>query len=104
MFEKINLTYFTISFCVGIFLVYIMTPKKTIVYKFPSPDNSDLVYQDKSDSCYKYHSNEIECPKDESKIEPQPIIEDFKDVDNKKTNKSPPSMEDYINMNIKGEK
>lgn len=100
MFEKINLTYFTISFCVGIFLVYVMTPKKTIVYKFPSPDNSDLVYQDKSDSCYKYHSNEIECPKDESAIEPQPIIEDFKEVNNMK--KDPlPTMEDFVNMNMK---
>jgi hypothetical protein len=75
-------------------MVFIMTPKKTIVYKFPSPDNSDLVYQDKSDSCYKYHSNEIECPKDDSVIEPQPIIEDFKDV-------SLPTMEDFVNMNIK---
>jgi hypothetical protein len=94
MFEKINFIYFTISFCVGIFLVYIQTPKKTIVYKFPSPDNSDLVYKDKSESCYKYHSNEIECPKDDSAIEPQPIIEDFETV-------PPHTMEDFVNLNIK---
>ena len=78
MFEKINVIYFTISFCVGIFCVYVMTPKKSIVYKFPSPDNIETEYQDKSESCYKYHSNEIECPKDDSLVEPQPIIEDFK--------------------------
>ena len=77
MFEKLNLPYFIISFCVGIFFVYAMTPKKNLVYKFPSPDNQELIYQDKSESCYKYHSNEIECPKDESKIEHQPVIEDF---------------------------
>jgi len=71
------MAYFIISFCVGIFFVYVATPKKSFVYKFPSPDNSDIVYRDKSDSCYKYHSNEIECPKDSSNIEPQPIIEDF---------------------------
>jgi len=83
MFEKLNLTYFIISFCVGIFFVYAMTPKKNLVYKFPSPDNQELIYQDKSESCYKYHSNEIECPNDEVKIEPQPVIEDF--VTNKKS-------------------
>ena len=83
MFEKLKLTYFIISFCVGIFFVYAMTPKKNLVYKFPSPDNEDLIYQDKSESCYKYHSNEIECPDDESKINLQPVIEDF--VTNKKS-------------------
>ena len=74
-------------------MVYVMTPKKTLVYKFPSPDNSDLVYHDKSESCYKYHSNEIECPHDDSIIEPQPIIEDFQD-DTKTPNAT---MEDFIN-------
>ena len=78
MLEKINIKYFTLSFCVGILMVYLITPKKTVVYKFPSPDNSDLLYHDKSESCYKYHSDEIDCPEDKSIIEPQPIIEDFK--------------------------
>ena len=67
MFEKINLKYFTISFCIGILFVYLNTPKKSLVYKFPSPDNSDLVYHDDNESCYKYHSKEVPCPS-ESKI------------------------------------
>jgi hypothetical protein len=84
MFDKIKLVYFTLAFCVGIFFVYVMTPKKTIIFKFPSPDNSDVVYHDKSESCYKYHSNEISCPKDDTKVEAQPIIEDFIGMKQKK--------------------
>jgi hypothetical protein len=80
MLERIKIKYFLASFFVGIFFVYIMTPAKSIVHKFPSPDNSDLIYTDKSDSCYKYHSDEMKCgDADQEEILPQPIIEDFKD-------------------------
>jgi hypothetical protein len=84
MLERINLTYFVLSFCVGIFFVYIITPVQSIVHKFPSPDNTDIIYTDKSDSCYKYRSDELSCDKEkDSNIQPQPIIEDFKDVKRK---------------------
>jgi hypothetical protein len=84
MLERIKPVYFVISFCIGILLVYVITPKKSIIYKFPSPDNSDLVYHDKSDTCYKYHNKEMSCNdvSEEMEIEPQPIIEDFKLVNN----------------------
>lgn len=75
MFEKIDLKYFVISFCIGILFVYINTPKQKLVHKFPSPDNNDLIYHDNNESCYKYHSKEVKCPK-ESKISEQPIVEE----------------------------
>ena len=51
MFYWINTTYFVISFCIGIMFVYIMNPPLQVVYKFPSPDNEDIIYNDESESC-----------------------------------------------------
>ena len=74
MFEKLRLDFFVISFCIGIFFVYAMTPKRELVNKFPSPDNAELVYADKNESCYKYKATEVDCKNDSV---PQPVIEDF---------------------------
>jgi hypothetical protein len=72
MLEKIRVEFFVLSFCVGIFIVYVMSPKRELVYKFPSPDNQGLVYRDSSDSCYIYKTEEVEC---NSKTVHQPITE-----------------------------
>lgn len=72
MFDSIDFNIFMVSFCLGIMIVYATTPKKTIVHKFPSPDNEDLVvYTDDSNSCYKYVSKEVQCT---SKEKAQPIL------------------------------
>ena len=69
--------YFIIAFAFGIFWVYIVTPPQEVVVKFPSPYNAGgITYKDKSDSCYKYEAQEVECSK--FKWKPQPIIEDFR--------------------------
>ena len=52
-----------------------MTPPPHIVLKFPTPLNSDIVYKDKSDNCYKYVATEVKCNKSALS---QPIIEEFK--------------------------
>lgn len=76
MFEQINCLYFTISFCVGILFVYILSPSPVIVQKFPSPDNiRHTIYKDKADNCYKYTASEVSC--DSTAIQ-QPIMEDFR--------------------------
>jgi hypothetical protein len=76
MFEQINYIFFTISFCIGILLVYMMSPVPQIVQKFPSPDNvRHTIYKDKADNCYKYSASEVDC---DSEAIDQPIIEDFK--------------------------
>ena len=74
MFYWINTTYFVISFCIGIMFVYIMNPPLQVVYKFPSPDNEDIIYNDESESCYKYQSEEVPCS---DKTVNQPIVENF---------------------------
>ncbi len=58
-----------------------MTPKRELVNKFPSPDNTELIYSDKSESCYKYKAIEVDCEKQKQPPLPQPVIEDFEDSD-----------------------
>ena len=45
LIDYIDMKYFLISLCIGLFLTYISTPPPQIIYKYPTPDNSDdLVY------------------------------------------------------------
>ncbi len=70
--------YFFVAFGVGIMIVYISTPPPEIVLKFPSPYNAgQVLYRDKANSCYRYKAEDVACPRDKSKIRPQPILEDF---------------------------
>jgi hypothetical protein len=75
---KINLFVFILSFAVGLFYCYIMTPPPEVVLKFPSPYNvGKVVYKDKADTCYKYKADKVHCPVDRSLIKAQPIYENF---------------------------
>jgi len=77
-FDKIKVLYFFIAFAVGLLLCYITNPKPTVIVKFPSPYNAgQILYKDKSDSCYKYNASKVSCPLDKDLIKPQPIYEDF---------------------------
>jgi hypothetical protein len=79
MFEYIHPIAFIISFAIGIVWVYINTPAKEVVYKFPNPYNAEhTVYRDDNDQCYKYKAENTACPMDKSLILPQPVHEDFK--------------------------
>jgi hypothetical protein len=77
--KYIKLNYFIISFCIGILYVYLVQPKKEIIYRFPNPNNIDkLIYTDKNDNCYKYKLTEKNCNIINKKnIKSQPIVEDF---------------------------
>lgn len=60
--KYIDIYYFLISFCVGMFMVYIMEPVPEIIIKYPTPDNSKkLIYKDSADLCYTYESKEVPC-------------------------------------------
>tara|TARA_Y100000385_G_C12875655_1_gene543547 strand:+ start:173 stop:433 length:261 start_codon:yes stop_codon:yes gene_type:complete len=78
--KYIKTEYFIISFAIGILYVYLVQPKKEIVYRFPNPNNLDkLTYTDKNDNCYKYEVEEKNCSEvNNSEIKTQPIVEDFK--------------------------
>lgn len=76
MLNEINLYLFIQSFCIGIFFVYIVTPKKKIIHKFPSPNNVDsLVYSNNDNTCYKYETEEINCKN--TKVELQPHVDEL---------------------------
>ena len=67
-----NFFAFIIAFAIGIFYVYISSPKPKIIIKYPTPYNADkIVYKNDYDICYKYQVEEVKCT--EKTIE-QPII------------------------------
>lgn len=69
---KFNFLAFIIAFAIGIFYVYISTPKPKIVIKYPTPYNSNkIVYRNDNDVCYKYIVEEVKCT---DKAIEQPII------------------------------
>lgn len=84
MLSSISLPVFLISFAVGLFFVYILSPPPNVVLKFPSPYNAGkITYRDKSDTCYVYKAEQVSCPMNKELIKPQPLFEDFKQVDKK---------------------
>jgi hypothetical protein len=63
---------FIIAFAIGIFYVYIASPKPKIIIKYPTPYNANrVVYRNENDICYKYQVEEIKCT---DKAVEQPII------------------------------
>lgn len=75
---KLHPFFLLASFALGILFVYLSAPEPTVVIKFPTPYNVNrIVYKDKADNCYKYKADEVDCPKEKSKIKDQPIMEDF---------------------------
>ena len=67
--KYINIQVFTISFTIGLFFVYILGPDTKPVYIYPSPDSIDkFLFKDDANNCFKYESNEVACPKDDSKL------------------------------------
>ena len=64
---------FFISLFIGFLMCYVLTPPPKIVFKHPTPENTDTIYKDESSNCYKYKVDMIECPKDKSKIKNNPI-------------------------------
>ena len=74
---KFNFPAFLIAFGAGLLYVYLFTPHKEVMVKYPNPYNSSkLTFQDKDEksTCYKYEAIKIECPDDKSKIVDQPLI------------------------------
>jgi hypothetical protein len=72
--EYFDVFWFIIAFGIGMFFAYVSTPMPEIIYKYPTPENSNTtIYSDNANNCYKYQSNKTICPKDENKIAIVPI-------------------------------
>ncbi len=67
--EYIDVRAFFISLFIGIFITYVLAPPKKYVIAYPTPETSDeRIYRDKADTCYKFATEEVQCPSDKSKI------------------------------------
>ncbi len=67
--DYINAPAFFIALAIGLFFTYIYAPPKKVIIKWPTPENAGkVIYQDHSDTCYKYKANEVSCPADQSLI------------------------------------
>ena len=63
MFQYINLTYFIISFALGLFLVYVLGEDVKVIKIYPNPINVETVlYKDKANECFKMKALEVKCP------------------------------------------
>ena len=81
---KIDPFYFMVSLSIGLLLAYLFTPIPEIIIRYPTPENAGkIIYKDTNDVCYKYKSEEVQCPKDKSKIKDDYL----QTVDNEKLNK-----------------
>jgi len=73
-FKYINFPIFLISFCIGVFFVYITMPDMRKIYVYPTPENiAVLQYRDNTGSCFEFKQKEVACPRDESKINKIPV-------------------------------
>ena len=73
-FKYINFPIFLISFCIGVFFVYITMPDMRKIYVYPTPENiAVLQYRDNTNSCFEFKQKEVACPRDESKIKKIPV-------------------------------
>jgi len=73
-FKYINFPIFLISFCIGVFFVYITMPDMRKIYVYPTPENiAVLQYRDNTNSCFEFNQKEVACPRDESKIKKIPV-------------------------------
>lgn len=63
--EYINPVVFFIALGIGFLIVYVLNPKPTIVYKYPTPENAGkITYLDDEGVCYKYNYEEVNPPKE----------------------------------------
>ena len=68
-FKYINFPIFLISFCIGVFFVYITMPDMRKIYVYPTPENINVLqYKDKTDTCFSFQQKEVPCPKNEKDI------------------------------------
>ncbi|MHC5089312.1 MAG: hypothetical protein ACYSOT_06875 [Planctomycetota bacterium] len=72
--KYINFPVFLVSLAIGILFVYLFQPELNVIYVYPTPDNQNkILYKDKTDNCFKFNAEEVDCPDDKTKIKNIPI-------------------------------
>ena len=70
----INFPLFIISLALGLLFVYLNEGPKKIIYVYPTPNNvNQVTYKDKADNCFRYISNDVECPSNKDEITEIPM-------------------------------
>ncbi len=70
LFNYIDFKIFIIALSIGLFYTYITDNGNKVIILYPTPDNiKEYQYKDKSDNCYTYDLNEVDCPDDENKYQ-----------------------------------
>lgn len=65
--KYLNIPIFLISLVMGLLFIFIWIPDKQEVLVYPTPNTATKVmYEDLVGNCYRYRSEEIDCPKDSS--------------------------------------
>ena len=73
MFKFINKKVFALSFILGLIFIYFAPNDNSLIYVYPTPDNIKKVeYKDKTDTCYEYIEELVDCPTDKNKIKKIP--------------------------------
>lgn len=73
MMKLFSFPVFLISFAIGVFIVYLTSPPPREIMVYPTPENvGELLYKDTANQCYKFLPDQVECPKDETKIRKVP--------------------------------
>ena len=67
--KYISLPHFIISLALGLLFVYLSSPKPTVIFVYPTPNNiNNIEYKDNADTCFKFDANEVSCSKDAKTI------------------------------------
>lgn len=62
MLKFINIKIFLFFLLVGILLNYFLGSKKKNLYKFPNPDNLDIIYNTNNNNlCFKFTKKQVDC-------------------------------------------
>lgn len=73
MFKFINIKIFVISFILGIIFINYVPYENSLIYVYPTPDNIKKVeYKDKTNTCYEYIEELINCPSEKKNIKKIP--------------------------------
>ena len=70
---------FVVGLIIGGVYIYFKQPDMKTVVTYPTPYNAGkITYTDSADNCFVYVATKVDCPKDKSKVKPQPISEEIK--------------------------
>ena len=62
--KYLSIPYFIISLAVGLLFVYLSSPKPTVIFVYPTPDNIETIeYKDNADTCFKFDASQVACNK-----------------------------------------